>query len=159
MKAAFLVFILITTTLSACTSVQVTKISNTHWPQTTLPAISKSEARERFLAALTSAGATLVDETSNSIKVFSPLSGSDSTMVNFLVGSAYSEPPRDYATFIFTDRNDGTLVSTQFWREVQQYNGTWKRIELQSNAKHYNTFQQMLWDVRKKVEDEGGLNQ
>lgn len=145
-------------TLMGCAASQP-KIAATPWPQVTLPAISKQETKERIITATASLGATLVEDRENSAKFFMPLSGGDATMVNMFVGSPRSEPPRDYLTFIFTSRRDGTFVLTQFWREVQQYNGSWKRIELQDNSKYYNAFQQMLWDVRDKVAAEGGLTE
>jgi hypothetical protein len=144
--------------LSACAQT-TPKVSNTYWPQVTIPAETKEDSKERFLSVLTTAGATLVEENSSSLKFYLPIDRSSATVTNALLGSTKSSPPRDVLLLVFTKNTEGTAISAQFWREIQQFNGAWQRFEQRENNKLFNEIQRMLWRARSDAGQAGGLTE
>lgn len=130
---------------------QPPKLSTTPWPQAIFESISQSETKSRMMGAFAQTGAIVEDETDSMITGYFPITGGTGATLNLLGGSGRSSAPRDYFRMIMTQSGKDVLVVAQFWRAIEQYNGTWDRVETQQNSNIYNNFQQILWAVKDKV--------
>lgn len=135
--------------LSGCAQ-QPDRIANTYWPEAIFHT-DKASVMNKLIGHFTSAGAILEHSGSSFAKFSIPVDGERADLLNMFLGSGYSEAPRVHINLVVTDADEGTKAILQFWTAVQQGNGTWKRFEMDNNNEAWNTYQELLWEKQKEV--------
>lgn len=143
MKLLTLPLIFILLLLTACAT-QPVKVTDTRWPQAVIAA-PKSELHNKFVSLLAQAGASITDISPSMIKSRGPVSNPALTKAFF--GCASCGDPYVEINVILSAVPKGTLTVMQYWRMVPQYNGSVKRMAMDSSA-IFNKMQKMLWQAR-----------
>lgn len=140
---------LLSVLMTACAA-QPAKLQSTRWPSVTVAA-PPDFVRDQMVAFIAASSMTLTDSSDNMIRVQMPVEGGRGFWTQALVGCATCDKPRDMATFVLAGVRGGTLLSAQYWTEVQQFNGSWKRVENQ-NATAFNGTLGELEKFRAEIE-------